>query len=388
MLVGAILWLPVIIEQAAFPGRKGNISRTWRYFTETEDPSAGLATGSGLWASEFRFPPPWLGGDEPIGPFGSSVRPSSLGWLLVPVALIGVAVWCNRRRPSRSTGRFAGLLVVAAMSGIAAMSGLRGETAEYLFVWRSLLATLLLASLLLLIASGTDHRPLWRGAGLLVAALLVVAAAGTARSVGRYERGQVLPYEPVAAEALARIEARGLPTERVLIRGSGIGGLMEGVLDELDRRGVPVRVDGRDTYKWGRGRGATPDEVGSVWYVVQHGRHTSDLSGRPGADVLFRTTPLAEADEAELVRLQRRLIPQLWAADRRDTVGYLDDALFPFVVAEVEGLDRAAVDRIGELNLEVERSGRCRCAVVAFPASAADELRAEVDLYRTELQDS
>ena len=87
------------------------------------------------------------------------------------------------------------------------------------------------------------------------------------------------------------------------------------------------------------------------------------------------------------MRLQRGLAPQLRAAGRPELVGYLDASLFPFLVEDVEGLDQADVDRLAVLNEEVEQAGRCRCAAVAFPPSAADELRAEIALYRTELPD-
>ncbi|CAA9226456.1 MAG: hypothetical protein AVDCRST_MAG20-991 [uncultured Acidimicrobiales bacterium] len=387
-IVGAVLWSPVVIEQVADSGRTGNLTKTWRYFTESEDPVSGLETGLGLWATEFRLPPPWFGGDQPTAGLSPSVLPSSLAWLLVPAVLICVAAWCNRRRPSRSASRFASLMVVASACGIVAMSGLRGETIEYLFIWRSLLATMLLASLVLLVAPtlGLHRRRYVAGAVAVVAVgVLLVEVWGTTRYVARSDRGQVLPYEPVAADVVEQLEDEGPPPGPVLIRGSGLGGIMEGVFDELDRQGVPMRVDREWGYKWGHGRVATPAEVDAVWYIVQDGHLVSDLTGRRGADELFRTTPLAEADEAALVQLQRRLGAQLRREGRPELVGYLDSSLFPFLVEDVGGLDQADLDRLATLNEEVELSGACRCAVVAFPPSAAEELQAEVALYRLPL---
>lgn len=388
-VLAAILWLPVIIEQA-IPGRKGNLSETWDYFTQSEDPATGLQRAAGLFATEFRLPPPWFGGEEPVVALSPAVATSSLAWLLIPLLLIGLAAWCHRRSPSLATSRLAGLMVVASVAGVAALAGVRGDALAYLFQWRSLLATFLVASLLLLVARALGlhrHRRAWGIAGLSAVALLLVEITGSSLQVARNDRGRVLPYEPVAAEVFGRLEDEGLPSGPVLVRGSGLGGLMEGVLDELDRRGVQVRVDEEWAYKWGHGRVATPAEVDSVWYVVQDGHLVSDLTARPGAEVLARLSPLAEADEVELVELQRGLAPELRDAGRPELVGYLDSSLFPFIADDVEGLDQGDVDRLAALNQEVEQTGRCRCAVVTFPASAADELRAEVALYRTELPD-
>ena len=388
-IVTAILWLPVAVEQA-IPGRTGNLTATWRYFTESEDPSTGLRKAAGLFATEFRLPPPWFGGGEPATVLSPGVAGSSLSWLLIPSLLAAVAVWCHRRNPVPAAARLAGLLGVASVTGVAALAGVKGETFAYLFQWRSLLATLLLGSLLLVVVSAlglAEHRYTWAAIGAVAVGLLLAEITGTSLQVARNDVGRVLPYEPVAADFVERIEDRGLPRGPVLVRGSGLGGIMEAVLDELDRRGVPMRVDEEWTYKWGAGRGATPAEVDALWYIVQDGHLVSDLTGRPGADVLVRSSPLAEDDEAELVRLQRGLAPQLRAAGRPELVGYLDASLFPFLVEDVEGLDKTDVDRLAVLNEEVEQAGRCRCAAVAFPPSAADELRAEIALYRTELPD-
>ena len=390
-IVGTVLWLPVVVEQA-LPGRRGNLTDIWEYFTGSDEPATGLRRAAGLFATEFRVPPPWLGGEEATAALTGEVLTSSLAWLLVPAVLLVVAWWCHRRSSQRDAGRLAALLVVASATGIAAMAGVRGDALAYLFEWKRQLATLLVAALVLLIASALRlerARMTWGVAGVVLGLLLVVEVGGTAREVARHPRGRVLPFEPLAAEALGLIEQRGLPTEPVLIRGSGLSGLMEGVLDELDRHGVPVRVDETWAYKWGDRRAVPADEVSEVWYVVQDGHLTSDLTGRPGGEVIFRTTPLPPAEEEELVRLQRRLDEQLREAGRPELVGYLSSSLIPFLVEGVEGLDKADLDRVGELNSKVEQvqDQACRCSVVAFPASAADELAAEVGLYRIALEE-
>jgi len=388
-LVGSALWAPVIIEQAVHPSQ-GNVKSILKYFAKSDQSVAGIRTALGLWATEWRLPPPWLGGGEPTRALTAEVRPSSLAWLVVPIVLVVAAVWIGRRARNASDNRLLAVMVVASVAGIAAMAALRGPTEPYLFMWRRLLATLFLASVLMVIwrAALRDRVrvPHSRQVVTVVVALLLVAeAASTALQVSRLDRGRVQLFEPTARRVLAQVERRPLPTKPVLFRGVGLGGLVEGIMDELDRRGVPVRVEKGLGFKWGESRTATSAQVASVWYVLEWGYLVSDLTGRRSARVLARVTPLPRNEERELVDLQRRLSTQLRDAGRPDLVGYLDEPLFAFLVDHVRGIDRQAVDRVSALDDKVRRSNVCRCAVVSFPASAANELNREVKLSREPL---
>jgi len=383
-LIGLILWIPVIIEQAAHPSQ-GNVKRIAKYFVQSDQGTAGIRTALGLWATEWRVPPPWLGGGEPTRALSPEVRPSSLAWLVIPIALVAAAVWIGRRARNASDTRLLAMMVIASLTGVAAMAALRGPIEPYLFMWRRELATLLLASVLLVVGRAVLRNlvrvPHSREiVSVVVALLLVCEAASTAVQVARLDRGHVLAFEPMAGRVLAQLERRPLPVEPVLVRGSGLGGLVEGVMDELDRRGVAVRVDKGLGFKWGEGRTATSAQVASVWYVLERGYLVSDLTGRRRARVLAHVTPLSPNEERELVDLQRRLSTQLRDAGHPEFVRYLDEPLFAFTVAHVRAIDRQAVDRVSMLDDKVRRSGVCRCAVVSFPASAADALNRNVDL--------
>ena len=82
-------------------------------------------------------------------------------------------------------------------------------------------------------------------------------------------------------------------------------------------------------------------------------------------------SPLTPRQEHELRSAQQQLIRQLDAAGRPELVDKLGSSLFPLTVGDVRGVDQALARRVGVLNDIVERSGGCRCAVIAVPPDAA-----------------
>jgi hypothetical protein len=75
---------------------------------------------------------------------------------------------------------------------------------------------------------------------------------------------------------------------------------------------------------------------------------------------------LTDAEEHDMRELQVDLAQQLKAAGRADLVDSLGSSLAAFVIDDVAGVDPTAVQRLANLNEKVERSGQCRCAVIAF----------------------
>jgi hypothetical protein len=146
------------------------------------------------------------------------------------------------------------------------------------------------------------------------------------------------------------------------------------VLDELDRRGAPMRVDEAYGYRFGDQRAATLREVSSVWYVLQDGQLVGTFARLPGASTLARTTPLSQSEETELTRLQLSIGDGLERAHREDLISTLDTSLVGFALSRVAGLDQRDVDRVARLNEKVARSKGCRCAVIAVSPAVARSL--------------
>jgi hypothetical protein len=274
------------------------------------------------------------------------------------------------RSGSSSDRNFVVLMGVTLMAGVVAVSQVPDLLEPYLFLWRTPLAVLVVAAAGMAVARWLGlhrSRPLRVAAGVVLAAAIVVTSgrlvddvADASERPNRYE------------DALARMADRLVGAARsgpVLVRfeGSNVGGLWGGLIDELDRRGSPVRVDRRLDYQYGEHRTAAIAEVTSVWYAVDDSHLLSLLSDLPDAEVLAEVSPLAPDDDAELTRLQRRVAAGLLRADRADLLNLLDSDLVAFALADVPGLDPDDLDRLADLNGVVRGGRSCRCGVVAFP---------------------
>ena len=66
---------------------------------------------------------------------------------------------------------------------------------------------------------------------------------------------------------------------------------------------------------------------------------------------------------------------QLRSAGREDLAAYLDSAYFGLIVRkEKTHISLHEADRIAKLDADVERSGGCRCVIVAFPSRRAPNI--------------
>ncbi len=107
--------------------------------------------------------------------------------------------------------------------------------------------------------------------------------------------------------------------------------------------------------------------------MTENGFHTSQLAAAPGAEVLWATTPLTDAEEQELRAKQLELADALDKAGRADLLYVLPSSLVAYVTRDVPGVDPALTARVRELNLKVEAHKACRCAIIAFdPDDAAN----------------
>jgi len=364
-----VLWVPTAIEQ--FTGSPGNLTRMARYFFSASEPTAGLRVGAGLLAAEFRIPPPWLGGHEHANPFNSAVYPAPLTWLLVPALVVALGLVATHRSRSRADRRVIVLIGLLLITGVIAIAQ-APELKPWLFLWRRILPPFTFAATGWALARWlglSRYLVVTRVCGFALLALLIVRSltltvevAGEKRAFG--------PFERDVQSLVHQLERAGLPGRPVLLRDpESTSGVEYALVNELDRRGVPVRVDEPAGHIFGTHRVSTTRGVSQVWYVTQSGRFVSFITARPGASVLARTTPLSPSEEANLTNLQRRLGAQLRRAGRVDVASYVDSPLLGLFVAGVRGIDQNDVNRAVRLNARVSRSGHCRCAVVAFRPS-------------------
>lgn len=376
----ALLWLPPVVQELR--DRPGNLSALWSFFRNGGD-AIGLRAGAGLLATEFRVLPPWFGGTETYGYSTHNALPSSVAWLLVPTTLL-VLGWLAARRSRRHTDqRLVELAALMCVTGTLALSRLTIEPLPYAFYWRVLLATFTVAACGWSIARALPSAwaPWPRRAGL-AAAFVAIGWGFGAQTVDVLEHTSHLSdIELASADAYAQVRAPGLPTGPVLVRalGNTFGGFDQGLIDALDRDGVPVRVDRRYGYHFGDQRAADPSDVAEVWYVSEEGRYTTLLPELPGARLVAASSPLSRADERELRELQGTAADAFRAAGHDDLVDALDNRFFDLLVQRelpdgVPGLTNAQVRRITELNRAVGATKSCRCVIVAFPADQDPDL--------------
>lgn len=374
------LWIPAVVEELTTD--PGNLTRLVRYSRESAGKGIGLADGAGLLAAEFRLPPPWLGGKDLTEVLSEAARPASLWWLIVPVALLAGAAALVRRGSARGTGRFVGLVALLALVGVVALANVEAPTNDYLFHWRVLLATLIVAAFAWAVAGSADVSTGRARAVIAVSVLALGFGAGAQAWDVADHSGPVSLAEPTTRRLLRQLDAAAIPNHPFVARniGTAYRGVHAALVDELDRRGEPIRVDAELDYQFGDDHTMPADESPVIWYVAEEGRDVSLYTAFAGARVIARTTPLGDAEERELVELQRSLARQLRGADRPDLVAILEYDGLVRVLKDVPGVDDGEVERAAELVEKVARRGGCRCAVIAFSPEEAPPL--DVAPYR------
>jgi hypothetical protein len=369
---GALMWLPPLIDQATHD--PGNLTKLWKYFVAggAHGHPVGLLRAAGILAAEFTVPPPWLGGGEPVNRFVGEAATVSTLWLMIPAALLVLGYLAARRSGRCDRIRLVVLVGLLNGAGVVTISRVTGGADVFLFYWRTPLALFVLLAVGSAVAgwvNTAEHRTAWRLGGVALVGCVVATSVSVSWDVAT--GAPVLDTEPVIRQLVSQLDAEGFPRDPTLVRfaDNGYRGVGIGVFDELDRRGVPVRVDTKEGYRLGSFRTITPDRARAVWYVVE-AQQSDTMATRSGARVLARSTPLNAGDDRELVRLQSQLRIQLEEAGRADLIPALDSELVPLLVDAVPGIDKTAALRVAHFNQKVSRSGRCRCAIVAFSSRA------------------
>lgn len=372
-----VLWAPPIVQQ--FDGTPGNLGELLRFARRAD--GVGLDAGLGVFAGAFGFVPPWLGGTEPRQPFTDAIEPSSLGWLLIPI-LVLIVGWVVARRAGprgRECGRLLTLVAVMGAIGALAIARVDPPLDSYLFLWRSSIATLIVAGVLMTLVGVRRVSIADRNGSIFAGSIGAILAAATI-SLGVNVANPAQDPNPFASDTRALLDqlAPAVPDEPFIVRNvaSARRGVSSAIVDELLRDDAPVRVDEDESIVFGSQRAIPRRDARWIWLIAEEGRDVSLLTEAPGSNVIARTSPLSTRDEAELVRLQRTVARSLRELGRADLVALLEYSSLVHALDEVAGLDQRAIERIAVLTERAERRGRCRCAVIAFRPADAPSLDA------------
>lgn len=243
VVVGAAMWLPPALDQLF---GDGNASVVMRTFTDPPGPPIGVRRGVELVLAEL----------DPFrllaGRVSGKVGADPSGWPVAGLALIAAwaASWLLARRLGhRSLGRLHLTLGLALVLAAASASRIHGPTWRWLLLWASGLTALLLVAMVWTAALVLiDRRPSLRGAGVAALAVLTIGSA-LALTV---DATQAEPDDLKSSRAVAELVPEVMDgidghdgrllvtwTDPVGIIGDAVG---FGLVNELDRRGVPIGI--------------------------------------------------------------------------------------------------------------------------------------------------
>jgi hypothetical protein len=373
LLAFVIIWIPPVLQEFV---HESNLRPLADSLTSSDEPTLGADEAARILAEEFEIPPPWLGGRHELNPITNTVDGASPAWLLIPAALLAGAWIATRYRRRPGSLELLAITTTLAVVGFLALTRVLGAPERYVFYWRVPLALLIVFSSIWSIWIALDldrNRIANQIAGVALALVIVIASVTLSVRIGQTDR--ISPSEAIARRAIAAVEPKLDRRTRVIVRAADTPflGVQRAVVNELDRKGDAVRVDDNLGFIFGYGREARPSDSDQIWYVSENGFHTSQLAAAPGAEVLWSTTPLTDAEEQELRAKQLELADALERAGRNDLLYVLPSSLVAYVTRDVAGIDPAVTARVRELNLKVEAQKACRCAIIAFdPDDAAN----------------
>jgi hypothetical protein len=247
------------------------------------------------------------------------------------------------------------------------MAAITGDQFAYLFEWRTVTA------LLILVAAGWALVPWLTSERVRNVATAVVLAVVFATSALLSVRVLDLPTELrpddlYVGRVSTRLADRAPTQGDFFVRGIGPQGLgfTATLVNELDRRGVPVRVDRHLDYQYGPQRVMAAADARTIWLITERGWIGSRVRAIPGGRVVYSSTGLPPAQERELQRAQLRVLAQLRAAKKGYVANSLDSKLIALLVAKIRGVDQDLARRVATLDDRSSRHTICRCVVVAF----------------------
>ena len=360
LVVLAVCWIPVTVDQVAGTGNLGAIVD--HFAGPTDETTAGPVEALQLVARQLGpNDSPWRGGPQPPMLSGAAEgRP--LPHLILPVLAFGVTAafaWRARRRPDVAAAlRFQGVAGVAAMSATLSLARITGPMFDYLVRWWWAVAALWWASILwsAWCLVGPRQTPVVRRAFVALAACACVWASA---AMVLQSSDMLVPEQrwqpPLAAVAPTITEA--LPGDQTVIvcqAGSRSGVLIDGVRLALERQGTPVAVPEWAASKFGDHRS---EEIRIPERSVTIVSNDSIAAARrdPTFTEIAAWDPRTAEESADLRTSIDELDAILQAADADpELLGLLHDGANLNAAIGLPGIEEAALVHRDELLAEGE----------------------------------
>ena len=270
-----LLWILPIIGM--FKGVGGNLAVLARYFRDSPDGHLGLRRATAIFAAEYQWRPPWLGGLDRVleikgfAGFAELAAPSYSAYLILPIVVLTVGYLVARSGPMQLWRRYIAATAVLLVVGVFAIS--RADHAfAYTFAWRVVIAPLsILVPAVPIFARIVDRRRvLTTVVAVGVAISCVVATVRLAPKMNPGVQDNYLVSQMIGSIARA-IDLADASGEKVAFRddtGSFFGsGVASGVVNEMDRRGVRVVVSNNEygARVYGEHRAGPLSSASAVW---------------------------------------------------------------------------------------------------------------------------
>lgn len=328
LAVGAVLWLPPLVEQATASG-DGNVTKLVDYFTDP--PEASIGPRRGLEVLLVHLDPSQLlarrpeGGLEPVSTRWSADGPIWPGTLVLGAwAACVVVAW---RRRHRALLALDGVIAASLVFAVLSLSRIFGFLWYYLSLWAGGIAALVLLSIGWTIATvvGDRSRRLLGGVGV-AGVVLVGLFAFDARDVESPDlrvSSMVGDLSPPTAAALD-------PDGRYLVTWTdpvNIGAPGFGLLLELERQGFDVGVTRPNQAAATKHRVLDPSDATAVVHLAV-GPDVERWRSLPSAREVAFVEPRSRAEREEYERVRSDVLDELSAAGLGELGPALDENVF------------------------------------------------------------
>ena len=363
LAVGAVLWLPPVIDQLVRD--PGNIRMLYRHFA-ADPPEAAIGTSEAVRVFFRHLDAFSMAGDLVVRRAAFVHRsglPGGSGWGGVVVFVLWVAVAVvAARRGHRRLNALNAVIAVALVAQAFSISRIFGKVWYYLTLWAwgtTLLVVVSIAwTIALLVAGRRDERVVERS----VWAAAVVGLAATVASIGATVTLEV--PEPQLSDGLRAV----IPaTVDALERGDGAlvgpdgryvifwqdaaynGSQGYGLVNELERRGYDVGVRPAWRVPVTQHRVIAADEPADAEIHLVTGVFIDEWRQRPGYTEVIEYDRRTDAERARFGELRERVVGRLAEIDRPEVAEIVDTNLFGASLRP--GLPQDVIDDMSEMLL-------------------------------------
>ncbi len=324
MAIGALMWLPPMIEQLR-PG-PGNLRRLWDEFGTTHADNVGLRAAVKAMMGELNLAGPFVTGPGKA-PYDA---PNLIGFLAF-VLLCAIGVVVAVRRSDVVVKALQAVMSVVTVIGLIATSRVFGRFYDYVIRWMWAVAVMWFVVSVWSIWRAMTHsniRVRQRLTGLFCGAFLAVIVWGSVDSVGARP-----PYQNdsrLVAGLSSQLDGQLLESVDYLLRWhdpAALGGTGFGLLLEMEKQGDHLYVDhwaGAAARPYRVRDELSPGSVDAVLWLVTGEQNIDRFSKRDDAEKLAEFDPRSPSEKIESDGLRTLIEQQMLELEHPEWITLLD----------------------------------------------------------------